>query len=356
MAPACLTPFSCSSCRASSRHWGPQSSASLKARCSLSGVICDRASSKPYPEPSRLMAFEVSNWSAKTGVTTAGVPARNAACAVPEPPWWTTQLHCGNSQSCGAKGTKQTCSTTKACSPPSSARQASSRPSSCSRAQPPSTTPRRPARRSAPTARSSIAPGVRPSTSMEPQPTATGAGPAARKRRSAASCARPSGLSGEGSGGSTQAEVRCRRCAFGSGTSSMAELAARNCGRVGSTCRWSSKMSRVALCSHTGIVGTQESCSWCMPGPLAPAPQISACGWNSLKASSAAVQTPGLAFSHARLATKPLRVTSAIVPLTPPRLSKTARVSAKTGTASMPRSRQSPMRFAFVKARSAWWC
>mmetsp|Transcript_22552 Transcript_22552/g.57492 ORF Transcript_22552/g.57492 Transcript_22552/m.57492 type:complete len:237 (+) Transcript_22552:368-1078(+) len=40
----------------------------------------------PWPQPSAVMCFAMSCWSAKTGVTTVGVPAPSEACVVPMPP------------------------------------------------------------------------------------------------------------------------------------------------------------------------------------------------------------------------------------------------------------------------------
>mmetsp|Transcript_98173 Transcript_98173/g.311403 ORF Transcript_98173/g.311403 Transcript_98173/m.311403 type:complete len:449 (-) Transcript_98173:189-1535(-) len=266
------------------------------------------------------------------------------------------QLHCGKSQSCGAKGTKQACSSTNAERSPATASTSSVWPASCSPAQPPSTTARRPVRCRAPRASLSIWPGGRPLAIMEPQPTTTGAGPAARKRRRAAKHPGPSSSRGGDSSARAQAAVRCRRRAFGSGSGSRIELTAKNCGREGSTSSWSSKSSRVSRCSHTGIAGTHSSCSWRRAGPPAALPAITACGWNSFRASSTATQTPGFALSQARQAALKSPRESKKVPPTPPMLRIVARVSAKTGTASMPRSALRPTRFAVVKARTVWWC
>mmetsp|Transcript_33432 Transcript_33432/g.104031 ORF Transcript_33432/g.104031 Transcript_33432/m.104031 type:complete len:261 (+) Transcript_33432:440-1222(+) len=79
-----------------------------------------------------------------------------------------------------------------------------------------------------------------------------------------------------------------------------------------------------------------------------------ACGLYSSSASSAATQAPGFFRSQATQAVKPLRTASSAVPLMPPSISKTAWVSAKTGTASMPCSTERPRRFMFVKTQALW--
>mmetsp|Transcript_4364 Transcript_4364/g.12299 ORF Transcript_4364/g.12299 Transcript_4364/m.12299 type:complete len:241 (-) Transcript_4364:970-1692(-) len=156
------------------------------AREILSIVRAGSASLKPTPTLRPWTTSALWNWSAQIGVTTDGLPARRADCVVPTPPWCTTQQHRGKSHACGACGTKHTSFAAKAASLPRSLMRAGGWPSwgtsalPSSPAQPPITTPRLPTCISARSAISSMSWGGNSSASMEPQPTATGAGPCSR--------------------------------------------------------------------------------------------------------------------------------------------------------------------------------
>mmetsp|Transcript_52523 Transcript_52523/g.118277 ORF Transcript_52523/g.118277 Transcript_52523/m.118277 type:complete len:211 (+) Transcript_52523:239-871(+) len=164
--------------------------AAVMACASSLYLISGKALVKPTPPCCVRSISAAKNWSAQTGVATEGRPALRAACRVPMPPWWTIQQQRGKSHSCGANGTKQTLSFTNSASLPPSLTREGKRPAAAteamrsSSAQPPMITPRRPTCISARSASSSISAGVMPSASMEPQPTATGGGPASRKFRS----------------------------------------------------------------------------------------------------------------------------------------------------------------------------
>mmetsp|Transcript_47817 Transcript_47817/g.94684 ORF Transcript_47817/g.94684 Transcript_47817/m.94684 type:complete len:294 (+) Transcript_47817:428-1309(+) len=155
----------------------PSSAHTLRITCpSSSAVSLDRCD-VPAPHLFSFTRFAMSNWSAKTGVTTVGEPAPREACVVPMPPWCTQHEHCGKSHSCGAAFMKSTLSFEYAKS--SSASGPVPKELSENAAHPATTIPRWPATFSAPTANRAMCSSE--PTFIEPQPMYTGVGPAPMK-------------------------------------------------------------------------------------------------------------------------------------------------------------------------------
>nr|WP_164929022.1 type I-D CRISPR-associated helicase Cas3' [Gloeobacter violaceus] len=197
--PASATPFS-------SRICTPRSAA--RARILSSATVWRIESARRScvrraraigvgPAPSAATRAPQKGWSMVKGTTRAGTPARSAAPVVPAPPWCTTAVTRGKSQSLGRASAKNT---------------SSAQPREASPPHPQSSTARTPALRTAPSTSAVTAAGS--SFAMLPKPILTTGPSRVRKTSSAGDGFHVGGA------GSTQYPVTCRGRSLCTGTCS----------------------------------------------------------------------------------------------------------------------------------------